>query len=208
GVWCRGRGVRMVDLRWWVAMEGYTWVDEGGTPLPPAAIQPDPEEGWPDCHLEPVRHAFREYQPLKVAGLFRAFADTPLTPAAILTFAGEYGHLGDEVLEPPEPPDPPRFKSPQAKERWEREMARFARLFDSLDVWLQAIERMRASVAVWDRLQRGKADEREIEELLEVVNRELSGDRFSVAFARARTPSGFTMQLVPVSLFAALWLQL
>src|SRR5262249_8336946 len=59
----------------------------------------------------------------------------------------------------------------------------------------------------WDRLQRGKADEREIEELLEVVNRELSGDRFSVAFARARTPSGFTMHLVPVSLLAAFWLQ-
>ena len=87
----------MIAFEWDVAVEGYEWVTDGndGTPLKPGEMGTKGERGYPRCHLEPLKNAFRKYVP--PSGLFRIFAETPPDPAGILAFVNQYGHLGDTV---------------------------------------------------------------------------------------------------------------
>src|ERR1017187_7259291 len=98
-------------------------------------MRKDDQGHWPDCHIEPIRGVFRRYEPLKMTGLFRTFADTPLTPAGMLAFANKYGHLGDHLAELAYPIDPPEFESEQDKQEWLVDMRRFVRLFDPIYHW-------------------------------------------------------------------------
>jgi hypothetical protein len=197
-------------FQWQVDLDGYHWVREDETTiLSPDLMHKDDQGHWPDCHLEPIRGDFRSYEPLKITGLFRTFADIPLTPAGMLAFANQYGNLGDHLAELAYPIEPPEFESEQEKKEWLVYMHHFVRWFDPINHWHGAIQKVRRCVKLWDNAQRGRAGERTVEEVLSTVNQQLTGDRFQTFFAKdRRKPSGYTMQMVPSNLLAALWLQL
>ena len=88
----------------------------------------------------------REYSPLKdVNGLFRTFAETEPTPEGVLKFADQYGSLGGDVVnrfrpEAASPDSIPDFGEP-------------------LIVWIWEIKSIRHSVAIWDLIRNGAAEE-------------------------------------------------
>lgn len=200
-------------FNWWVAVKGYQWVAEDGTTvLPSKTMSKDEDDNWPDCHLEPVKESFRAYDPFEFTALFRNFADTPPTPAGMLAFANEFGHLGDEVLDLSDRLDlleTPAFESEAEEVGWREHVERHIRLFDSISHWDDAIRTMSRCVKLWDECRQGLAGVEAIGEVFDTVNRRLTGDRIRVAFEkRDRTPGGWAMHTYPTNLLAALWLQL
>jgi hypothetical protein len=156
---------------WWVGQDGYQWVNEDETQvLSAASMRRDANGNWPDCHLEPVRHAFKSYDPSKITVLFRTFADILLNHAGMLAFANEYGHLGDHVAELGYPIDHPYFESKREDKEWWQETRQFVRLFDPISDWNRDLRAMRRCVKLWDGVQNGRADESAIEKILNTVN--------------------------------------
>lgn len=161
---------------WRVATNGYRWNSE-------TAQDDDPKlavnSEW----------SYREYQPLEeFSGLFRTFADTPLTRAGVLSFAQQYGLLG----------------------WWQRIDG--ADAIDCLDMesfafWCEQVQRMQRCVSTWDAAQKDMGTEQATEEMRATVTNNLIG-RVRVAFTRNRSVGGFVLEILPINLIGGLWLQL
>jgi hypothetical protein len=176
----------MAKFLWRVAVNGYEWRSGG--------------------HLAAVGDwDFREYAPLdEFSGLFRTFADTPTTQEGVLAFAKRFGHLGfgidGDLLDEGQP---------RSDEEW-RELDQAAAdepNWEPFDNWCEEIVRLRECVEVWDRAQNGSADEPTMRRLQETVSNGLRR-RTRVSFARHRRVGGFVLEIVPVNLLGAIWLQL
>lgn len=199
----------MSPFIWWIGVDGYQWMNSDDAVLSPDKMYKNKNGAWPDYHIDAIRHSFRTYEPLQHTGLFRTFAETPRTPVGMLAFANQYGHLGDKKAELGYSLEPPGdFETPEEEKAWWEEARRFARLFDPIDHWDSAIQKMKQCVNAWDRAQESQVAGREIEEVLATVNKELTGDRFRVAFIpEKKKATGYTMQTMPTNLLGALWVQ-
>jgi hypothetical protein len=182
----------MTRFLWRVAVRGYQWTAD-------------------DYLFAPEGSRFREYAPLEdFTGLFRAFAETPITMNGLLGFANKFGHLGtgaggvggdiDDEWESRSDADWQGLDHTEKSGRpdWE-----------DMDFWCEQIGRMRDCVRTWDKVQNGKADQQAMLRLQVTVSNSLRG-RVRVAFGRdpEQRVGGFLLQIVPNTLLGALWLQL
>ena len=140
--------------------------------------------------------SFREYPLDEYPGLFLTLAETPGTWEAILSFANRFGQLGLGVRGV----GGEQVTDGAAAIHQEPEAENFG-------AWRNQISRLRKCVKAWDQAQRGESDEVAISEMEQTIANELEG-RLRVKFAQDRQVGGFALQIAPVSLVGALWLQL
>jgi hypothetical protein len=224
----------MIDFVWRVPTAGYRWCRRDGedlvevaddAPSDPAAREflvpvtdgkfrdalPDDA---PDCALL----MFRDTRPLRDhTGLFREFAATKRTRAAIKDFANRYGNLGEldalgERNDRSESIEPPGWvETMEDYAEWERTTQGEYRRADSRALWGAEIERMRRCVATWGAARKMETQERGAQ-VTQVINNALFEHRVGAALAdgprKARDPrKRVALQFVPVSLVGALWAQ-
>jgi hypothetical protein len=83
----------------------------------------------------------REYAPLlEYTGLFRTFADTPLTKEAVLKFANKFGCLGE-------------YKGERGFHRGQLQVDSCPFKDESFGTWCDEIAEMRRTVLVWDLIK-------------------------------------------------------
>jgi hypothetical protein len=131
------------------------------------------------------RWRWREYHPLEEhSGLFLAFKDTKGSDG-ILEFANRYGHLGFRVPEPGLP-------SPDVREE--------------LADWHEQIWRMEDAFDDWTALRQGNAGEVELGKLQDLISSHLR-QRLEVRFEKDPKAGGMSLEIAPLNLIGALWLQ-
>jgi hypothetical protein len=180
----------MARFIWRVARKGYRWTAD-------------------DYLFAPEGSGFRPYEPLeKYTGLFRIFAETPITKKGVLGFANKFGHLGTGA----------GGVGGDIDDEWERwsedDWRRVDRTendalpdMEDLDFWCDQIMQMRECIGTWDKVQSSKADENAMQRLQESVANNLRG-RVRVVFGRDARVDGFLLKIKPNTLLGALWLQL
>jgi hypothetical protein len=149
----------------------------------------------------------REYAPLEeFSGLFRTFAATPATRVGVLEFANKFGPLGFGTsgaggdLEDD-------WEVRGNKEWQEDDQARREPNWEGYSAWVQHIVWLRECVATWDRAQSDNVSEPAVRRMEETVLNQLRG-RVRVSFARDKRVGGFVLQILPINLLGAIWLQL
>jgi len=178
----------MATFPWCVAEKGYQWV-------------PATAANGERC-LQPLgeKEEFREYVPLdKHPCLFREFASTPTTPDGVLSFAKTYGLLGFNRSDCPS-----KCPRPGNVGRRSRE-AEGDPYQESLGNWTRQIQDMQKCVNCW--ASRGSAGDPAMSKLNSRVSSQLQG-RVRVAFSLDEKVTGFVLEILPVTLLGALWLQL
>jgi hypothetical protein len=123
-------------FRWHVYEAGYRFerrrcVDVYlGIPFDDQMLVPATEDG-----------RIREYDPLAIAELFRAFAQTDTKKEPIIAFANQYGHLGVDMPRWFKTGDDPRLSAPAVNE--------------SASVWLAEILALRLALDIWETAAAG-----------------------------------------------------
>jgi hypothetical protein len=220
----------MGGFKWKVPVAGYRWIpNDDGTP---AEFEEEAREREGRFCLEPVTYVFEEFEPFGKPALFRIFAATEPSRGGVLTFANEYGHLGDDAKYP-EDFRAPRKLSPlwdaeeledvsereklQLTRDWLREQRFIYSLPEPLSRWTAAIEAMRQCVNKWDSFQSGNVEEDAVQALLEEINEQLvfetelmvkRVEKPPMLKTPKKSPNLFRLEFVPAHLLAALWLQL
>lgn len=225
----------MIDFVWPVPTAGYRWCRRNGedlvevaddAPSDPAASEflvPVTDgrfrDALPDDAPECAWYIFRDTHPLRDhTGLFREFAATRRTRAAIKRFANRYGNLGEfdvlgELDDPNESIEPPGdVETMEDYAEWVRTTQGEYRRADSGDRWRAEVERMRRCVASWDVARTTGHPAERMAEVLQTINNALWEHRVGPAVSFAAKPprdprKRVGLRFVPVSLAGALWAQ-
>jgi hypothetical protein len=191
------RSDQLFDIGWSVSTAGYKWVKgktTKGSMLRGALVPP--VEDWMLIEVKPQSERFR-YPPLGDADvlglrpaptnrafkLYEVFANTKETQNDILTFADQYGLLGEDVLMSGS------GESVVGEPLW---------------LWMSEIQAMKRAIELWDTYRRTQ-DTRE--ELQTLVNKRLT-NRLSPKLLWNESDKHLGLYLRPHSLIGALWLQL
>lgn len=225
----------MIDFVWPVPTAGYRWCRRNGedlvevaddAPSDPAASEflvPVTDgkfrDALPDDAPECAWYIFRDTHPLRDhTGLFREFAATRRTRAAIKDFANRYGNLGEldalgERDDPHESVEPPGdVETTEDYAAWLRTTQGEYRRADSRTLWGAEIERMRRCVGAWTAAREAGDSPTQLAGVVRVINNalyehrvgtELEVGALKVRNARRRV----ALRFVPVSLVGALWAQ-
>lgn len=146
------------NVFWHVPVEGFRWVTtQAMAPSTPHNNIPGFDASKPHRFLTsgPLRgsQTVRPYNPLDESGLFRTFAATQPTAAAILNFANDYGALGEPTYLIGVPPGEPGTSAIVM-----RGDGQPVGRGEPLEAWVYEILRMRQTLDLWDFHQAGDLD--------------------------------------------------
>jgi hypothetical protein len=131
----------LVDFRWRLPVSGFRFATATMLSLAPREgdADPVPERYLVYAKPDQEHQSVKVYSPLVVfTGLFRRFAETPVTEEGIVAFANKYGALGGK---------------PSLAVQVEGESA-FRFVAESLQFWLHEIHQMKTVLHVWDSVRK------------------------------------------------------
>jgi hypothetical protein len=191
-------------FRWQVAVKGYEWRHHQ-EPIGDIAMLVD------EWRLEPVGKRYRFYQPMeRYSGLFRTFAATPVIEDDIRNFANSFGSIGMTAVT-----KVPKREADEGQTRRQKFFEIAVNTIGyavSFEGWKAAILEMRNAVTAWERIEQGERDQRILRELRELVDRQLASMRVQLRFRLAPgldvSVLNPVLDVVPVTLLGAMWIQL
>jgi hypothetical protein len=201
----------MAGFVWRVAVKGYVWrgfLPPGFAPgLHDFSGEHRPSDEWKA--LVPVEWVFRSYEPLKEhSGLFRTFAATPATFEGIQAFATKYGHLGEGGYGTWSPSKGEQFQDDEDRAMYGQAKDHYS-IPQPFKEWETAILRMRRALDLLDSVRNRRGVEKDIREIQEIIDGQLSNLRVVPRFEFKKSPSHEpALHLVPNTLGGAMWIQL